>query len=170
MSENGKNEGLPSEFVVMAWRFPHGERFTAIRKSALADVFTRPAATIAERVAGVERFMNSPDWIEEPHFRQRLTEMGWATATIETAISDARRKLGVAISSPSSFEHITKVGYRNADGQEVVRKTALPPVSGQRVFVMRCSVCGHEYGAYGCDTDIRRRPHCQDGPPGVTLS
>ena len=36
----------------------------------------------------------------------------------------------------------------------------------QHVFVMRCSVCGHEYGTYGVEIPHRQCPKCQDGPPG----
>lgn len=38
-----------------------------------------------------------------------------------------------------------------------------------RLELMRCRVCGHEYGAYGCDADIRRCPQCQDGLPGLPV-
>ena len=39
----------------------------------------------------------------------------------------------------------------------------------QRVFVMRCSVCGHEYGTYGSEIPHRCCPDCQDGPPGFSV-
>ena len=57
---------------------------------------------------------------------------------------------------------------RRPSSNACIRRTELR-VGDQRVFVMRCSVCGHEYGIYGCDADIRRCPRCQDGPPGLPV-
>ena len=70
---------------------------------------------------------------------------------------------------PFVFERMTRIGYVNADGQEVVRKTAREGTASQRVFVVRCRVCAHEYGAYGCDLDICRCPACQDGARGPAV-
>ena len=38
---------------------------------------------------------------------------------------------------------------------------------GQRVFILHCTVCDHEYGSDGCDIYDRLCPKCQDGPPGL---
>ena len=68
------------------------------------------------------------------------------------------------------WEVVTKVGYRNEEGQEVVLKTARTGSDPeQRVFVMRCTVCGHEYGTYGSEIPHRCCPSCQDGPPGLPV-
>jgi uncharacterized Zn finger protein len=61
----------------------------------------------------------------------------------------------------------TEAGYRNRRDQEVVRQTGhegnLP---GQRLYILRCHRCGHEYGANGCDIHIRKCPQCMGGQPG----
>jgi hypothetical protein len=52
----------------------------------------------------------------------------------------------------------------------VIRKTdRTGSAPGQRVFILRCTVCNHEYGADGCDIYDRLCPKCQDGPPGLAV-
>ena len=62
----------------------------------------------------------------------------------------------------------TSPGYRNRNGQVVVRATEL---SGndhlQRVYVLRCERCRTEYGANGSDIFQRRCPSCDGGRPGL---
>jgi hypothetical protein len=68
------------------------------------------------------------------------------------------------------WERVTDVGYRNPDGQEVAART--DKMSGdpaQRVYVMRCAVCAHEYGTYGSEIPHRCCPNCQDGAPGLPV-
>ena len=44
----------------------------------------------------------------------------------------------------------TEPGYKNRNGQVVVRPTHLPGTDhNQYIYVLRCGVCGHEYGANG---------------------
>ncbi len=55
-----------------------------------------------------------------------------------------------------SWELVTALGYRNEEGQDVVARTSRTGGDPeQRVFMMRCSVCGHEYGAYGSEIPHR---------------
>ncbi len=62
----------------------------------------------------------------------------------------------------------TEPGYRNRNGQVVVRKTDLPGNDHlQRIYVLRCSDCSHEYGANGSDIHLRRCPACAGGAPGL---
>jgi len=62
----------------------------------------------------------------------------------------------------------TQSGYRNRNGQVVVRATGLPRTDHlQYVYVLRCSHCGNEYGANGSDIHLRRCPGCQTGRPGL---
>lgn len=71
-------------------------------------------------------------------------------------------------SSKSERGRTTNPGYRNRNGQVVVRGTSL---SGndhlQRVYVLRCERCLIEYGANGSDIFQRRCPHCDGGRPGL---
>lgn len=62
----------------------------------------------------------------------------------------------------------TTVGFRNANGQSVLRKTNVSGnVAGQDVYVLVCAHCGVEYGANGCDIHLRKCPSCMGGQPGL---
>jgi hypothetical protein len=62
----------------------------------------------------------------------------------------------------------TQPGYRNRNGQVVLRATNLPGNDHlQYVHVLRCSACRSEYGANGSDIHLRRCPSCQGGAPGL---
>jgi hypothetical protein len=65
----------------------------------------------------------------------------------------------------------TSAGYRNRNGQLVVRATTLPGNDHrQRIYVLRCGSCGREYGANGSDIFQRRCPACGGGRPGLEFS
>ena len=62
----------------------------------------------------------------------------------------------------------TDVGYVNANGQTVVRATGLQGTDHlQYIYVLRCTNCGHEYGANGSDIHHRKCPKCQGGHAGL---
>jgi hypothetical protein len=107
--------------------------------------------------------------LDEYAVRDALLQRGFSARDIDDHLASARQKYAVMTSQPTSWEHITRIGYRNPDGQEILRKTNAGGPEGQRIFVLRCTVCGHVYGAYGIDADIRRCPACQDGPPGLPV-
>jgi hypothetical protein len=107
--------------------------------------------------------------LDEAGVREALLHRGFSSRDVDDQLTAARRKYAVMTSKPTSWEHITRIGHRNPDGQEIVRKTNVGGPEGQRIFVLRCTVCGHQYGAYGIDADIRRCPACQDGPPGLAV-
>jgi hypothetical protein len=107
--------------------------------------------------------------LDEDGVREALLHRGFSIRDIDDQLAAARRKYAVMTSKPTSWEHITRIGSRNPDGQQIVRKTDAGGPHGQRIFVLRCTVCGHEYGAYGIDADIRRCPACQEGPPGLPV-
>ena len=114
------------------------------------------------------RLLHQPP-LSESEVREALLQRGLSVADIDAQLAAARRKFAVMTSQPTSWEHITRIGYRNPDGQEIVRKTDVGGPEGQRIFVLRCTVCGHQYGAYGFDADIRRCPACQDGPTALPV-
>ena len=62
----------------------------------------------------------------------------------------------------------TVTGYKNRNGQVVVRKTA---ISGndhnQMTYELRCEACDESYGANGSDIWQRKCPNCQGGRPGL---
>jgi hypothetical protein len=62
----------------------------------------------------------------------------------------------------------TDVGYTNKHGQRVIRATNEPGNDHmQRIYVLRCSSCEHEYGANGSDIWQRRCPNHDNGAPGL---
>lgn len=64
----------------------------------------------------------------------------------------------------------TAPGFRNRNRQVVVRDTGLPGNDHmQRIYVLRCDMCTHEYGANGSDIHLRKCPACQGGRPGLRL-
>lgn len=67
-----------------------------------------------------------------------------------------------------SAGYSTVEGFMNGNGQQVVRRTDRPGTDHlQVVYVLRCTACGHIYGANGSDIHLRRCPECQDGRPGL---
>jgi hypothetical protein len=64
----------------------------------------------------------------------------------------------------------TEPGYRNRNGQVVIRATHLAGTDHyQYVYVLQCGNCSHEYGANGSDIFQRKCPNCQGGAPGLPL-
>lgn len=62
----------------------------------------------------------------------------------------------------------TAIGYVNRNKQIVVRQTDVPGTDhGQRVYVLRCGECGHEYGTNGSDIFLRKCPRHAGGAPGL---
>jgi hypothetical protein len=157
------------EFVLL--KLPDGEReqFVMIDRG---DLF--PSLSPGQPASGdqwMERFallLEQPR-LAEGEVREALLGRGLSSREIDDQLATARRRFAVMTSKPTFWEHTTRIGYRNPDGQEVVRKTDVGGPEGQRIFVLRCTVCGHEYGAYGIDADIRRCPRCQDGPAGLPV-
>jgi hypothetical protein len=61
-----------------------------------------------------------------------------------------------------------QVGYVNRNQQKVVLATDLPGTDhGQSVYVLRCGLCGNEYGSNGADNFQRKCPKCRRGAPGL---
>lgn len=64
----------------------------------------------------------------------------------------------------------TTPGYVNRNLQEVIARTELAGSDhGQRVYLLRCTRCGYQYGANGSDIFQRKCPMCQGGKPGENL-
>jgi hypothetical protein len=74
------------------------------------------------------------------------------------------------------YQHVRNVdvattvpGFVNPNNQEVLRKTGVAGNDhNQRVYVLRCRDCGHEYGANGSDIWQRRCPKHDRGAPGLS--
>jgi len=64
----------------------------------------------------------------------------------------------------------THPGYKNRNGQIVVRNTGLPGNDHeQSIYELKCSHCSHIYGANGSDIFQRKCPKCQGGADGLPL-
>ncbi len=64
----------------------------------------------------------------------------------------------------------THPGYRNKNGQVVIRNTGLDGTDHlQKVYQLGCSKCGYVYGANGTDIHLRRCPKCQNGASGLAF-
>lgn len=166
------------EIRVLPVPSPDGERFIILDSNAFAADFTRAflsTSTTPERLAAIAEHLHGYPVLDTMQVRGRLNELGLSEAAADEQLARARRIATamagtMALGGAVSFERITRPGFTNDDGQQVLRRTERTGPGGQRVFVMQCGVCGHEYGSYGCDADIRRCPKCQDGPPGVLMT
>jgi hypothetical protein len=157
-------------FVVLSFERPEGERFAIFHP----DEWIRTASptrwgTIRDRAVAMEEFVRSLELLTEESVRARLEDMGLAGDVVTGHIVKARNIRQMNMKG-GSWEVVTAVGYRNEEGQEVVVKTSRTGGDPeQRVFVMGCTVCGHEYGTYGSEIPHRCCPNCQDGPPGLPV-
>ena len=160
----------PAHFIVLSFELPEGERFAIFRP----DEWMRSAsptswATIRDPAIAIEQFARSLELLTEDSVRARLEDMGLTGDVVTKQIVRAR-SIRQMNATGGLWEVVPKVGYRNEEGQEVVLKTARTGSDPeQRVFVMRCTVCGHEYGTYGSEIPHRCCPSCQDGPPGLPV-
>jgi hypothetical protein len=157
------------EFVVLSFERPEGERFAIFRR----DDWLRSASpsqwgSPATQIAAMEQFVGSLELMTEELIRSALQDMGLAGDAIANHIMRARKLR--EMNQVGLWERVTDVGYRNEEGQEVVAKTTRTGgETEQHVFLMRCSVCGHEYGTYGSEIPHRCCPNCQDGSPGLAV-
>ena len=156
---------------VVLLKLPGGEReqFVMIDRRELFPALAPDQP--ASREQWMEHFaqlLQQPP-LSESAVREALLGRGLSSREIDDQLEAARRKFAVMTSKPTSWEHVTRIGYRNPDGQEIVRKTDVGGPEGQRIFVLHCTVCGHQYAAYGFDADIRRCPACQDGPRALPM-
>jgi hypothetical protein len=115
-------------------------------------------------VGRVERFFivrrHTETWLTEEQMRTRLAGEGLAGEAIDHQLARARAMREWA--AKHYVDRLTDVGYRNEQAQTVVRKTDEPGRAPfQRVFILRCDRCGHEYGCDGCDIPRQRCPICQ---------
>jgi hypothetical protein len=158
----------PSPPVILL-KLPEGdqEQFVMIDRD---ELLPGPGQNAGEQ--WMERFgqlLQQAPTLSEAGVREALLARGLSARDIDECLATARRKYEVMTSKPTTWERITRIGYRNPEGQQIVRKTDAGGPEGQRIYVLRCTVCGHRYGAYGIDADIRRCPACQDGPRGLPI-
>lgn len=117
-----------------------------------------------------------------PEDRERVEiEEGWTLGVLSGQQAQPRLALQLLPASPTSRTTVTATlrhrsgsglttapGYRNRNGQTVLRSTGLAGTDhGQSVYVLQCGGCRHEYGSNGSDIFQRRCPVCRGGRPGL---
>jgi hypothetical protein len=106
---------------------------------------------------------NLPEMLDELALDEESRKRGCATASKFLHLST-----GVPLSTERS--DTTAVGFRNKNGQVVVRNTGTPGTDHlQYIYQLACSKCGNSYGANGSDIHERKCPACQGGAPGFTV-
>jgi len=151
--------------IVICVPLPEGERFAIVNpETMLARTF--PPRAGESWPEAMRRYVAGSRLYSEEDLRLKLGEMGIDETAASEQIQRARKMKDM--NERTSWEHVTSIGYRNREGQLVIRKTEREgSAPGQRVFILQCTVCDHEYGADGCDIYDRLCPKCQDGPPGL---
>jgi hypothetical protein len=151
--------------LVVCVPLPEGERFAIISPETMLARSFPPRAGESWPEA-MRRYLAGNLLYTEQDLRVKLGEMGLDETAASEQILRARKMRDM--NERSSWDHVTSIGYRNREGQLVIRKTERGgSAPGQRVFILHCTVCDHEYGADGSDIYDRLCPNCQDGPPGL---
>ena len=156
---------MPPEFFVLSVDVPDGERFAIVRPDDFLQSARSQWGSADTWSTTLDGFMRALELLSEVEVRARLEEMGLGEDAVADHITRARKIR--ELNADASWERVTVVGFRNEEGQEVIARTSRTgSAPAQRVFVMRCTVCGHEYGSIGCEIPRRCCPNCQDGTPG----
>ena len=159
---------MRSDFLVVLLPAPDAERFAILRRSAVPIGPYLWSRSVDDFRAAFARFFEDAVPLTEEQLRSELARRGMPSDDVEDQIDRARNFASAG--AGFRWERTTAIGFRNEHGQEVALKTpAAGNIPGQRVYVLRCSACGHEYGANGSDLHSRRCPQCQDGPPALPI-
>jgi hypothetical protein len=157
-------------FVVSA-PFGEGELFAIVRRDEMPIGPYLWSKSLEGFRTAMESLLQNAPILSEKDVRGRLAEMGLPGDDIDDQIDRARRvhAMNAQIASAQFvWETTTSLGYRNGHGQEVRRKTDRPgTLPFQKVYVLHCGSCGHEYGTNGSEIHDRRCPSCQRGMPGL---
>src|SRR5687768_11620012 len=151
-----------------------GERFAILWRDRMPiEKFAR-SRSLEEVREAYRSCLASATSLTEAGMRAQLAAMGLPNDDIEDQIERARdMQAGFRDAFARGeivWESPTRVGYRNDHGQELIRKTGLPgTLPLQKVYVLKCGSCSHEYGANGSDVHTRRCPACQDGAAGLPI-
>jgi hypothetical protein len=162
------------DFIVVMTPADAAERFAILWRDTLPlEQFARSRSLedVQETFRGL---LASAPQLTEGDMRAQLAGMGLPPDDIDDQIDRARRMQATSAEAMNrgdfAWETTTRPGYRNSQAQDLIRKTGLAgTLPLQKVFVLRCGECGHEYGANGSEVHSRRCPACQGGPPGLSI-
>lgn len=100
--------------------------------------------------------------------RKAASFEGWILGVTNAAAVSKPAK--IAGKPKASDRGTTTPGYRNRNGQIVIRATGHPGTDhNQQVYQLACERCGLNYGANGSDIHGRKCPACGGGRPGLVL-
>ncbi len=133
-----------------------GVSFFLIPQARHLGKLARAIATIEERWAG-RIAVHSVEGVAA-HAAQRTHP---PTATPRLKVRKSRSR-GAPTTVP---------GFTNPNRQVVIGATGLPGTDHmQKIYVLSCRDCSHEYGANGSDIHLRKCPACQKGAPGLAIN
>ena len=137
-----------------------GERFAMFT----ADQFPPQPVVRTRLVEDIRRMfeelLRTVPSMSESDVRAELSARGFPPDDIEDQIERARNPERLA--EGFVWESPTDIGYRNVHRQEVIRKTAASGTQAfQRMYVLHCGDCAHEYETEGREIHRRRCPRCQ---------
>jgi len=160
---------MRSDFFVVSTPAADGERFAILRPEEMPFGPFLWSGSLDDLRRAFDRCLQTAALLTEESLRAQLAEIGLPSDAVEDQIERARNMH--ASNEQLVWERTTSIAYRNDRGQEVIRKTMLAgTLPYQKVYVLRCGDCGHEYGANGCEVHARRCPQCQGGSPGLLMS
>lgn len=150
----------PDFMVVSPLPTAAGERFYVVRRDALmAASLVWPSVDKLKQ--NFDRFLETLEAFTEDGIRAELEDMGLGPDEIERQVQRARRVRELD-QSDTTWERTSGIGFRNVHSQEVIRKTEMMgPLDFERVYILRCTVCGHEHRCAGGEIHRSRCPHCQ---------
>jgi hypothetical protein len=158
---------MRSDVFVVSAPLAEGELFAIVRREEMPIgpyLWFKSLEGFRDAMIGL---LETAPMLSEEEVRAQLADMGLPSDDIEDQIERARRMHTLnaqALSGQFAWETTTAIGYRNTHGQEVTQKTdRAGTLPHQRVYVVRCGQCGHEYDADGCDVHSSRCSHCQAG-------
>ncbi len=142
-----------------------------VRAMALHFAELDDAGKLSELFAG-------PEYLTPENRETIEREEGWALGVLSGQQLQPRLALQSRPSTPTAVTRTpvhrggsartTAPGYRNKNGQTVLRSTGLAGTDhGQHVYVLQCGACRYKYGANGSDIFQRRCPACQGGRQGL---
>jgi hypothetical protein len=157
---------MRSDVFVVSAPIAEGELFAIFRsEEMLGSYMWLKSKSLEELRAAFDRLLQTAPILSEDEVRAQLADMGLPNDAIEDQLDRARRMHifnAQASSGQLAWETTTAIGYRNNHGQEVRQKTERAgTLEFQKVYVLRCGHCGHEYEADGCEVHSHRCPHCQ---------
>jgi hypothetical protein len=136
------------------------DRFAIFTADQFRPQHIRPERVFEDIRRMFEELLRTLPSLTERDVRAELAARGFPPDDIEDQIERARdaERLGDGF----VWESTTELGHRNANRQVVVRKTTSPAKQTfQRVYVLRCGDCAHEYEAEGREIHRCRCPRCQ---------